>query len=71
MEPKGLYGKYIIQKADGEPVDPKAVYFTMRLDTDGHAREAVRAYIRSCREEQPELAGDLEELLGKLVADRE
>jgi hypothetical protein len=66
MEPKGLYGKYVIQKADGEPVDPKAVYFTMRLDTDAHAREAVRAYIRSCRYEHPELARDLEELLERL-----
>lgn len=66
MDQKGLYGKYIIQKADGEPVDPKAVYFTLRLDTDPHAREAVRAYIRSCKAEQPELARDLEDLLKRL-----
>ncbi len=51
---RGLYGKYIIQKADGSPVDPKAVYFTLRLDTDQHARAAIRAYIESCKEAQPD-----------------
>ena len=62
-EPNGLYGKYKIEKADGSPVDPKAVYFTLRLDTDRHARAAIRAYVVSCREEQPELAMDLERVL--------
>ncbi len=65
----GLYGKYIIQKADGTPVDPKAVYFTLRLDTDPHARAAIRAYIENCREAQPELAGDLERLMRELATD--
>ena len=63
MDKKGLYGKYIIQKANGEAIDPKAVYFTLRIDTDPHARAAIRAYIESCREEQPELARDLERVL--------
>ena len=65
-EPKGLFGKYRIVKGDGSPVDPKAVYFTLRLDTDKHARAAIRAYVESCREEQPELARDLEQVLRKL-----
>ena len=52
----GIYGKYKIEKADGTPVDPKAIYFTLRLDTDPYARAAIRAYIEACREEQPELA---------------
>lgn len=60
---KGLYGKYVIQKRDGTPVDPRAVYFTLRVDTDRHARAAIRAYIESCREEEPELAADLERVL--------
>jgi len=63
MEKKGLYGKYRIEKSNGEPVDPGAMYFTLRIDTDKHAREAIRAYIESCREENPELAGDLERLM--------
>lgn len=66
---KGLYGKYVIQKADGSAVDPKAVYFTLRLDTDPHARAAIRAYIESCRGDQPELAEDLEKVLRELTTD--
>jgi hypothetical protein len=67
MEPKGIYGKYRIEKSDGTAVDPKAVYFTLRIDTDPHARAAIRAYIESCREENPDLAGDLEKLLKELT----
>ena len=66
MAPKGIYGKYRVEKSDGSPMDPKAVYFTLRLDTDPHARLAVRMYIASCREERPELARDLEELLERI-----
>lgn len=68
-ERKGLYGKYRIEKADGSPVDPKAIYFTLRLDTDQHARAAIRAYIESCRAEQPELARDLEKVLMEVNKD--
>lgn len=68
-EPRGLYGKYRIEKADGSPVDPRAVYFTMRLDTDRHARAAIRAYIESCQEDEPDLARDLERVLGKIEGD--
>jgi len=39
------------------------MYFTMRIDTDRFARAAVRAYVEACREEEPELARDLERLL--------
>jgi len=65
-EKRGLYGKYIIQKRSGEPVDPQAVYFTLRLDTDPHARAAVQAYAESCQAENPELAADLRTLLEEL-----
>jgi hypothetical protein len=40
----GLYGKYIIQKADGSPIDPHADYFVLRLDTDPYARIAALEY---------------------------
>lgn len=63
MDRRGLYGKYRIEKSDGTPVDSKAVYFTLRIDTDPHARTAIRAYIESCRGENPELAEDLERVL--------
>lgn len=41
---KGWYGKYIIKKANGEPIDPHAQYFVLRIDTDPHARAALREY---------------------------
>ena len=66
MNKRGLYGKYRVEKTDGSPLDPKAIYFTLRIDTDPHARAAIRAYIESCREENPELAGDLERILAEV-----
>ena len=41
---QGVYGKYIIQKADGTDVDSQACYFVLRLDKDPAARVAMRAY---------------------------
>ena len=40
--PNGLHQKYIITRADGEPVDPKAVYFVLRLDGDHAHNQASR-----------------------------
>ncbi|TET43712.1 MAG: hypothetical protein E3J66_01560 [Dehalococcoidia bacterium] len=48
---KGLYGKYIITKANGEPTDTNAQYFVLRLDTDKHARVAIDAYAESLMKE--------------------
>jgi hypothetical protein len=63
---KGLYTKYIIQKADGSPVDPDARYFILRLD-DGeyvHAcRAAAAVFARHVRHHNPDLADDLARLL--------
>lgn len=56
---EGLYGKYIITKTSGEPVEPQAQYFVLRIDTDQHARKALIAYARSVGMENPLLAGDL------------
>jgi len=66
QEPKGIYGKYVIQKADGSPTDPKAVYFTLRLDTDPFARKAMVTYALVCEYEQPELAQDIWKVLASL-----
>lgn len=43
--------KYIIQKTDGTPIDPEAVYFVLRIDKSGRAdnrasRAALTIYIR-------------------------
>lgn len=48
---EGLYGKYIVTKTSGEPIEPQAQYFVLRIDTDIHARKALVAYARSIREE--------------------
>ena len=55
----GLRRKYIITKVSGKPVDPKAKYFVLRYDEDPHAVVAIKAYIKSIRKENTELARDL------------
>ena len=60
---KGLYRKYIIQKADGQPTDPGAQYFVLRIDTDRHARAAIQAYADSVRSENFRLACNIVEWL--------
>ena len=52
MGDQGLFGKYIIKKADGSPVDPDACYFVLRLDTDPAAQIAVRAYAEATDNEE-------------------
>lgn len=49
--PSGLYQRYVITKANGEPVDPEAIYFVLRIDSHGDdwahieaCRAAARAY---------------------------
>lgn len=58
---KGLYGKYVISKADGSTVDPDADYFVLRLDTDARARHAARTYARNIESVNPKLAADIRE----------
>jgi hypothetical protein len=62
----GLYGKYIIKKADGTPIDPEADYFVLRLDTDPHARVAALAYADSIEPGNPRLAFELRQRVGDL-----
>jgi hypothetical protein len=77
--PTGLNQRYTVTKNNGEPVDPFAVYFVLRLDSGGRdwahigaCREAARAYIRQARLEEDgshlhKLANELEDLLDRLV----
>jgi hypothetical protein len=62
-EQRGVYGKYKIEKADGSPVDPEAVYFVLRVDTDAAARTALRAYCRAIKDTNRQLARELCELI--------
>lgn len=43
--PHGLHGRYKIEKLNGEPIDPRAVYFVLRLDGFGNDP----AHIQACR----------------------
>jgi hypothetical protein len=61
---KGLFNKYKIEKADGSPIDPKAVYFVLRLDTDPHARAALFEYMKSVSRDNPELANQIRDKYG-------
>lgn len=59
----GYEKKYIISKANGKPTDPNADYFVLRLDKDPHSHKALIAYMESVREDNEELANDLENKL--------
>ncbi len=54
-----LFGKYIIQKADGSPVDSDAQYFVLRLDTDSAARRAALRYASIISPDDPEFAEEI------------
>lgn len=41
MTKKGLYGKFVLEKADGTPMDEDAEYFVLRLDNDQEAVQAI------------------------------
>lgn len=59
-----LYQKYTVSKTDGEPIDPDARYFVLRIDTDPAARRALQAYISNIRVRDPEFAKQLADWLG-------
>jgi hypothetical protein len=68
-EEKGLYGKYRIYHDDGIPVDPKGMYFVLKLNAKDPrvawaARQATRAYAYHIESFQPTLAVHL-----RLLAD--
>ena len=55
----GLYHKYKIVKTSGEPIEPDAQYFVLRVDTDVHARLALRTYALSVSRTNPILAAEI------------
>ena len=59
----GYEKKYIIRKANGNPIDPKADYFVLRLDKDPHALRALATYAKSVATDNLELAHDLRQKL--------
>lgn len=63
--PNGLHRRYIIQKASGEPVDPRAEYFVLRTDKyAGDQRHAA-----ACRKALLTYADEIETFLPQLAAE--
>lgn len=64
--PSGLYGKYIISKTNGNPINEDAEYFILRLDEGcrdkkhlAACKKAALAYAESIKSHLPKLASDL------------
>lgn len=51
---QGLFGKYLISKRDGSPLDPSALYFVIRYDYSAShgviGRKSILAYIKAIRD---------------------
>lgn len=57
---KGIYyGKYIIRKSDGTPIDRDEFYFVLCCNKDKHALAALEAYALSCQDDDSLLAKQL------------
>ena len=63
---QGIINKYIITKVNGEPVDPRAEYFVLRLDQHQNDKlhqkacvDAVLTYADKIKDHLPELAEEL------------
>ncbi len=61
-----LHKKYLISKANGDPIDEGAEYFVLRLDTDVHAQIAAICYAHAITPENPELARRIHESVMRL-----
>ena len=60
----GYTRKYRIEKMDGTPVDPKAIYFVLRVDEDPCAREALSVYSYAvARKGNKELSDDIHRMI--------
>lgn len=76
MDPKyllGLYPKYVVRKANNEPLDPEAKYFVLRYDNDPDAlyaatlwaiRKGNWALVEDFRKEMKNVEGEQTEELG-------
>lgn len=75
--PDGLHQRYIVTKADGEPINPHAIYFVLQIGIGDDAehiaacRYAALAYANYVQLSAPHLAkigSELRDLVRKLVA---
>lgn len=49
---KGLYNKYRITKANGEPIDEEASFFILRIDKDAAALKAAIYYAKKIQNQK-------------------
>ena len=66
VENTGYYEKYNVFRKDGKPVGRT---FTLELDRDQHAIPALKAYVKSLKDngnEAPRLQHDLKDLIKEL-----
>lgn len=54
---RGVYGKYIIKKADGSRIGYEDCFFVLKLNDDEAARKAMLVYAQECGNEK--LADDI------------
>ena len=56
---KTLHQKYSVVKTDGSPVDPRAQYFVLRIDTDYAAQIAMLTYADAIEGENKKFADQI------------
>ena len=69
---KGLWDKYIITKSSGKPLADGFYAIVLRIDGGRYlkaCREGVKTFADYVRDENPELADDLEEKIWQLELD--
>lgn len=63
----GVHHKYLVKRTDGKDAPGQrhehCAYFVLDLHCDEHALAALKAYARSCKKDNPELAADLLEIV--------
>lgn len=67
---KGLYNKYIIQKANGKPLSSGFYAIVLRIDEGKYlhaCRAGVAAFAEAVREHNPILADDIQDKLKELA----
>lgn len=69
---RGLYGKYMISKTNGEPIDERSEYFVLRLDYNGKdkkhiesCRKSILLYAEEIKDHLPQLSKDIIKKYGK------
>ena len=65
---RGLYRKFNVERTDGKSEPGKkhanCRYFVLDVDHDQFSEPALKAYADACREKFPNLAQDIDRLLG-------